>query len=213
MASLSVHAAALSQKVLQFYFKGNFGKPPIEIIKAECMKLWFYSNAETDTFIKNEFENDITNYRNYENELKSTASSTLALIILLDQFPRNIYRNSAKAFEYASKALELSLYAIDKQFDLQVDPVSRMFFYLPMEHSEDLTIQNLNVDKFRKLTRELTPDLNLGDSLITFALDHQKLIAQFGRFPHRNKALGRVNTSEEEALLTSEGGGMFGQGK
>jgi len=208
-----MNAAALSQKVLQFYFKGTFGKPSIDIINAGCMRLWFGANEEIDQLIKTEFEPYILNYHSYEDALKESASSTLALILLLDQFPRNIYRNTPKAFEFDSKALELSLYAMDRQFDLQVDPVSRMFFYLPMEHSEDVAMQNLNVEKFTKLNAELTPDLKLGNSLLKFADDHRDLIVRFGRFPHRNKSLGRVNTPEEEEFLNAQEGGMFGQGK
>lgn len=210
---MSLTASALSQKVLHFYFKGAFGKSSLDIINAGCMKLWFGADAETDTFIKTEFEPYISSYHTYEEELKSSASSTLALILLLDQFPRNIYRNSPKAFEFDSKALELSLYALDKRFDVQVDPVSRMFFYLPLEHSENIAMQNLCVEKFTAMNPELTPDLKLGDSLVKFAIEHRDLIARFGRFPHRNKALGRANTPEEETFLSAQEGGMFGQGK
>jgi len=124
----------------------------------------------------------------------NTARGTLALIILLDQFSRNIYRETAGAFEADPKALRLAVDGIQKGLDEELTLEQRSFFYLPLRHAEDLAMQKLGLAK----TRELN---DAGYGTDKYALNHLEIIERFGRFPHRNKTLGRRNTIEEELYL------------
>jgi uncharacterized protein (DUF924 family) len=123
----------------------------------------------------------------------------LALILVLDQFPRNIFRNEARAFATDAAALELARRAVDRGVDARVDPALRAFVYLPFMHSENLADQERCVALCRAA--------GLTDN-IDFAVDHADIIRRFGRFPHRNRVLGRATTPEEAAFLA--GGGFAG---
>ena len=124
----------------------------------------------------------------------ATPHGALALVILLDQFSRNLFRGSAETYAADARARSVARAAIACGFDQQVGPVERGFFYLPFEHSEDLADQADSVRLF-------TP---LGDDSAKWAKHHHDIIRRFGRFPHRNAVLGRVSTPEEEAYLASE---------
>ena len=120
------------------------------------------------------------------------AQGALALVLLLDQIPRNIFRGSGHAFATDPLALHLAGRAIEAGFDARVDPALRFFFYLPFEHSEAMADQQRAVALFTAL----------GDTnLLGYATAHRDVIARFGRFPHRNAALGRSNTPDEQAWL------------
>lgn len=122
----------------------------------------------------------------------------LAALILLDQFSRNIHRGTAEAFAADPLALQLTLEAIGKGWDADMDKDRRQFLYLPLEHAEDPAMQALSVEKFG----------SLGDAyVLDFAKKHAEVIARFGRFPSRNAALGRVSTAEEQTFLGEEGAG------
>jgi len=124
------------------------------------------------------------------------AQGSLALLILLDQFPRNLYRGSAHAFATDPKARAFALTAVDRGFDREVEPSLRNFFYLPFEHSESLSDQDYCL--------ALCTEAGDADNLKWASL-HRDIIVRFGRFPHRNRALGRTTTPEEQAFL-DEGG-------
>ena len=134
--------------------------------------------------------------REYEHWM-GDADGALALLLLLDQVPRNIFRGSGHAFATDPLALHYAGRALDAGFDTQVDRTLRLFFYLPFEHSEAIADQDRAVALFT----------SLGDAdLLGYANAHRDVIARFGRFPHRNHALGRVNTPEEQAWLDAGGG-------
>jgi uncharacterized protein (DUF924 family) len=120
----------------------------------------------------------------------------LALIILLDQFPRNMFRGEARAFDSDARALSTACYAIDRGWDLRVEPPERQFFYMPFMHSERLTDQ----DHCVRLFKERMP----GDNVL-HARAHREIIRRFCRFPYRNEALGRRSSDAERAFL--DGGG------
>jgi uncharacterized protein (DUF924 family) len=134
-------------------------------------------------------------------EWRDSPEGCLALIILLDQFPRNIYRDSAVAFESDSMALELTLDGIERGLDDGLTLEQRSFFYMPLRHAEDLAMQELGLKKTRELNEA-------GYGSDKYALNHLELIERFGRFPHRNSTLGRPCT-EEEALYLGEGTAGF----
>jgi uncharacterized protein (DUF924 family) len=125
-----------------------------------------------------------------------TPDGALALLILLDQFPRNLYRGSAHQFAADGKARVIARAAIERGFDRQVDPGLRNFFYLPFEHSENLADQDYSV--------ALCAEAGDADNL-KWATLHRDIIDRFGRFPHRNACLGRATTPEEQEFL-DEGG-------
>jgi uncharacterized protein (DUF924 family) len=123
------------------------------------------------------------------------AAGTLALLILLDQFPRNAFRGTPRMFESDAKARAVARSAIDAGFDKGVEPELRNFFYLPLAHSENLPDQDRAVELARGIG---------GDSL-RYALMHRGIIEKFGRFPHRNAVLGRTTTPEEQKFLADGG--------
>lgn len=134
----------------------------------------------------------------------------LALVILLDQFTRNIHRNSPKSFAGDAQALALALQAIDSGSDRQLPEVARVFMYLPLEHAEDPAMQQQSVAAFEALLQNAT-DAELRDYLagtLDYAQRHQAVIARFGRFPHRNSILGRASTAEEAEYLAQPGSGF-----
>jgi len=127
---------------------------------------------------------------------RTDVEGALALLVLLDQFPRNAFRNSARTYATDGKALEIARAAVDAGMDMQIeDPQLRAFFYLPFMHSESLADQDRSV----AMCRHAHPD-NL-----RFAEHHRDIVARFGRFPHRNAVLGRTTTPEEQKFL-DEGG-------
>ena len=130
-----------------------------------------------------------------------SAKGALALTLLFDQFPRNIFRGSAHAFATDPLARAVAGVAIEAGYDLEVDPRLRSFFYMPFMHAEDPESQDLGVCHFERLERE-------GGQSAKWARDHREIIGRFGRFPHRNACLGRQATAEEKAFL--DGGGFAG---
>jgi uncharacterized protein (DUF924 family) len=131
-----------------------------------------------------------------------TPRGGLALLILLDQLSRNLYRGTAETFAADARARAIARDLIARGFDQALTPVERMFVYLPFEHSEDLADQDLSVRLFEALdaiSGEQTPD---------HAIRHRDVIRRFGRFPHRNAALGRVSSADEEAYLAEPGAGF-----
>lgn len=130
------------------------------------------------------------------NHWTATAAGSLALVILFDQIPRNVFRGSARQFETDGKALAVAERAIAKGYDRAYPMPARMFFYMPFEHAEDMAAQERGLDLMRPLGDQDT---------YYWALIHADAIRRFGRFPHRNAMLGR-ETSEAEAAYLASGG-------
>lgn len=128
------------------------------------------------------------------------AQGALALLLLLDQFPRNLFRGSAHAFATDPLARSIARRAVDQDFDRQCEPGLRPFFYLPFEHSEDIADQDRGVALCQRLADE-TGDLDT----LKWARLHRDIIVRFGRFPHRNAPLGRETTADEQAFLDDGG--------
>lgn len=159
---------------------------------------WFNGGAafDADCRVRLEAAHFAAARREYEAWME-TADGALALLILLDQIPRNVFRGSGHAFATDPLALHYAGRAVDAGLDRQVDADLRAFVYLPFEHSEDIADQRRSVALFEPL----------GNAEYTkYAIAHLDVIAKFGRFPHRNHALGRINTPEEQAWLDAGGG-------
>ena len=162
---------------------------------------WFAKDARFDEAIRLKFEPvHHAAARGAYDRWTETAEGCLALLILLDQFPRNLWRGSPHAFATDPLALSIARRAVQADFDQQVEAGLRLFFYLPFEHSEDPADQDLCVTLCEAL-RDAAGD----EHAVKAALVHRDVIARFGRFPHRNRALGRETTAEEQAFL-DEGG-------
>jgi uncharacterized protein (DUF924 family) len=175
-----------------------------ELITPERTQLWFSGSPEVDDEIRDLFEDDLMkaiagDYDHWADD----PLGRLALIILLDQFSRNIFRGSARAFVQDERALSLCLEGLDSGVDRGLPLMQRVFFYLPLEHCEDLEIQKTSVAAFESLTLLTFPETQgVYDSFLAFAQEHHDTIERFGRFPYRNEVLGRVSSSDEMTYLT-----------
>jgi uncharacterized protein (DUF924 family) len=178
----------LVQEVIDFWFG-----PPDSAELGSRRQVWFRATRKFDLEIMQRFSkaNQLASLGALD-DLKRTQMGTLTLIILLDQFSRNIFRGAPQAFANDSKARCLAEHALEKQFDQHILTVQKLFFYLPFEHAEDLELQERSVKLF----------VNLGDApSLQHALCHRDQIVRFGRFPDRNKALGRRSTKAEREFL------------
>ena len=191
----------------------GLGSTPMDISKPRDLidfwtaagpKDWFRGDPAFDAAMRGRFE--VTHLAASRGELEDWGRSgdgALALVLLLDQAPRNIYRGSAHAFATDALALAIAARAIDAGFDQAAPADLRVFFYLPFEHAEDGAAQRRSVALFEAHAART------GDSgYLRYAQVHADVIARFGRFPHRNIVLGRATTSEEAAFLA--GGGFRG---
>lgn len=173
---------------------------PIEIISywfsERIQKHWFSSTPELDKEIKTKYERTWVSAAAGElDEWKISPEGCLALIIILDQLPLNMFRGEAKSFETERQAVEVALTAINSGFDKKLSSDKLPFLFMPFMHSEKLEEQDLSV----KLYRENNFENNL-----RFALHHREIVKRFGRFPHRNRIIGRESTKAEKEYLASE---------
>jgi uncharacterized protein (DUF924 family) len=137
----------------------------------------------------------------------------LALILLLDQFRRNIYRNSAEAFSADKQALKLCVEGAMEKKDKGLSPIERVFFYMPLQHAESRKVQEKSCNIYNKLADAVSPTYKeTFETIAQFAELHRDVIERYGRFPHRNALLNRRNTPEEEEYLSGDNT-TFGQGK
>ena len=178
--------------------------------------VWFESNPQArgqgDELIRSQFQALVE--RAGRGELSAWADSPrrrLSLIILLDQFPRQIYRGSPQAFAYDSQALNLTLSGMQSAADGALNIVERLFFYMPLQHTESTEVQDESVSNYRRLVAESPPELkSTFEESLESAEEHRAVIREFGRFPHRNRILGRNSTPDEEAWL-AKNAERFGQ--
>ncbi|MGR8946957.1 MAG: DUF924 family protein [Gammaproteobacteria bacterium] len=176
----------------------------------EMSKRWFKKDKTFDDEIRARFGHLPAAADNGELQpWLGTAEGQLAMIICLDQFPRNIYRNSASAFAHDSSALSTAIHAVDNGIHQKLHPLKAVFLYLPFEHSEDLEHQKRCVDGLEELAEKA--DSFWKDKIKDFrryAIAHYKIIEKFGRFPHRNEILNRESTADEREFLAT-GAGRF----
>lgn len=163
----------------------------------EIKPLWFKKSEEFDLEIKQRFLNLYQQAAaGILNQWREDPHHILALIIVLDQFPRNMFRNLPQSFATDSQAVELTKYAVKNNYQEHLSTDEQVFLYMPLMHSEKREHQEQCVHLFRELGKE--------DNL-KFAAKHQEIIDRFGRFPHRNQILSRKSTPEEEEFLTQPG--------
>lgn len=196
------------QDVIDYWIGEASGSPDAA---GEKHKLWFGKSKETDAEIRDRFGpllETLSELPAAEDWAARGPRERLAAIIVLDQFSRNLYRDEARAFAQDDLALLLCEDGIALKQDKTLSEVERIFFYLPLEHSETPEDQERSVSVFTDLLADSREGFrSLIESTLQYAKDHKKVIDDFGRFPHRNKALGRDSTDEEKEWL-AEGGGF-----
>jgi uncharacterized protein (DUF924 family) len=203
-----------ANEVLEYWF----GHGPFDAAKLEeRSNFWFGGDgpaavAARDAEIRRQLEPLLE--RAARGELASWASGPkrrLALIILFDQVPRNAYRGTAAAFAFDREALALAAEGMQLAADAALEPLERLFFYLPLEHAESMEAQEAAVAAFDRLVAEAPPELREFCAYSAeFARQHRDIIARFGRFPHRNAVLSRASTAAEHEWL-AENADTFGQ--
>jgi uncharacterized protein (DUF924 family) len=190
--------------ILEFWFGLNADD---KAVAAEQSKLWWMKHPETDQRIRQRFEAYVAKAANGELDTWSaTPRGRLALILLTDQFPRNIYRDTPQAFSFDPLARSWSKEGIRHGLDKSLRPIERVFFYLPLEHSESLEDQEQSVALYQELIADAGPEQkSTFDGFLDFAIRHRDIVKRFDRFPHRNRILGRKSTAEEIAFLQEKG--------
>jgi uncharacterized protein (DUF924 family) len=197
------------ESVLGFWFDDDLDSP--DAVAARC-RVWFEGDSPFDELIRGHFDGLPSHaLRGHLDSWRHEAHSCLALVLVLDQFPRNLYRGTAQSFAYDPLAYKVAVAALERGFDRELAPLEATFLYLPLEHAEDVEAQERSVSLFRNLLdrspAELRPRF---ESFLWYAIRHQEVIDRFGRFPHRNAVLGRPSTSEELSYLESGGDTFHG---
>lgn len=194
----------LPEAILAFWFGKESAERPAS---PERLRFWFAGGEEADRAIGERFlpAVELASAGGYA-EWRQTPRTALALLLLLDQFPRNIFRHSPRAYASDPLAREATLAGLTAGQDRQLTIVERAFFYLPLEHAEDLSLQERSVALFTQLLAAASPELQtMCRGFLDYARRHREIIARFGRFPHRNAVLGRTSSAEEEAFLRLPG--------
>jgi uncharacterized protein (DUF924 family) len=198
------------EQILSFWFKEQeLTGPQID----RRMDIWFGEDRVFDHEIEKDFSDEIE--KASAGKLDHWADEPhgrLALILLIDQFRRNIYRGTLKAFSHDKVALKLCVEGAMEKKDKGLTPIQRVFFYMPLQHAESRKVQSKSVKLYERLAESVSPMLQ--ETFLTvaqFAELHKDIIDQFGRFPHRNSLLGRENTPEEDEYLAGDSPD-FGQG-
>jgi uncharacterized protein (DUF924 family) len=191
---MSCDAVAPSDHVLAFWFDGERQRPE-----------WFRKDAAFDAAVRERFGAVIeAALAGHLRDWDGSPPSALARVIVLDQFTRNAFRDTPRAFAGDALALAAATDMVARGDDHRLGPVQRSFVYLPFEHAEDRDSQRQAVSLFEQLAADAPA---LAD-LVTWARRHQEVIERFGRFPHRNAILGRPSTDEERAYLSQPGSGF-----
>ena len=188
------------QTVLDFWFL-----PPGHPGHLQARPEWFQKDAAFDAAIRTEFGPLVdTAVAGGLTQWESTPRGCLARLLLLDQFTRNIWRGTARAFAGDAQALDLAQALLARGHDSSMAPVERQFVYLPLMHAENLACQNTSVALYQALAA-VDPEQA---GALDFAIRHRDIIERFGRFPHRNEQLGRPSTPDEAVFLAQPGSGF-----
>jgi uncharacterized protein (DUF924 family) len=193
------------EQVLEFWFGTCDADGSLDPVKR---RMWFTDGHQYDAEIRRRFRK--LHRRAAGGELEAEWAATprgrIALIVVLDQFSRHIHRGSASAFAQDPAAQRLAAAGVEAGADRGLIPIQRAFFYLPLEHSEDLGLQRLGARLFERLANEVVPAWRKDYiGFADYAGHHRDIIERFGRFPHRNAILGRASTPEELEFLQQPG--------
>ncbi len=191
------------EAILTFWFKEHaLTAPQID----RRMDIWFGSDPVFDHEVTEQFGNDVelacSGQLDYWAE---TPRGRLALIVLIDQFRRNIHRGTSKAFSKDMLALRLCVEGAMQKKEQDLAPIEKVFFYMPLQHAESRKVQAKSVEIYRRLAQSVSPTYReTFETILQFAELHRDIIDQFARFPHPNQLLGRDNTPEEYVYLSGD---------
>lgn len=173
----------------------------------ECSQRWWSKKEAVDREIKERFEGTmLLAQAGHLNAWAADPQGLLALILLTDQFPRNVYRDTPAAFSFDAQARDWCQTGLNGGMHARLRPIERVFFYLPLEHSESLHDQERSVALYEEMIAGIDEHMRGEfEGFLWFAKRHREIIQRFGRFPHRNAVLGRVSTPEEAAFLKEPG--------
>ncbi len=190
--------------VLAFWFGSEISDGTVAQAQSA---LWWQKNPATDDAIRARFAGWTAQAASGALDAwRATPQGLLALIVLTDQFPRNMYRGTPQSFAFDALALGLCREGLARGADRQLRPIERVFFYLPLEHSEVLADQQQAVQNMGALAAAVPADQRAPfEGFADYARRHQAVIARFGRFPHRNAILGRSSTPQEREFLQQPG--------
>ncbi len=195
------------ETILRFWF-GD--KPEQSIFDKTFSRLWWSKDDIIDSEIRTRFEPWVQDAASGKlQKWEDSSSGMLALILLTDQFPRNIYRGTSQSFAHDHLALSWCLGGIARSKDIELIPIQRLFWYMPLEHSELLEHQDQCVGLIEQLVSEADDhQRSIYLDFLAYAQRHRDVINRFGRFPHRNAILGRTSTPAEEMFLQMPGSGF-----
>jgi uncharacterized protein (DUF924 family) len=185
-----------------------FGTHPDDALVAQLQaSLWWSKKPCLDQQIRARFAPQVEQARRGElADWTNSAHTSLSLILLTDQFPRSIYRDTPQAFLSDPIAQAVCLAGLEKGFDGLLRPVERVFFYLPLEHAESAELQDRSVQLYTQLCRQVPSYWRpVFQGFLDFAVRHKEIIDRFGRFPHRNRLLGRKSTEAEQHFMRQPG--------
>lgn len=193
---------ATPASLLEYWFGNLQAEWPAS---AALTRRWFNATRKDDTELEARFGERVEQALGGDlQSWEAAASDRLALILLLDQLPRNIFRGQARAFAGDARAAQLVLDGMATGLERELGWAGQVFFYMPLMHAEDMESQRHCVDSFSQLRRRVPAALQRHlDGNLRFAREHLEIIERFGRFPHRNAVLGRVSTAAELSFLTS----------
>lgn len=205
--SNDVSSSSLPQRaenVLDFWF-GSL--PRADYFPQDKSLIWLTRNPEVDRYMREKFSEDILSARQGAyNDWRNSPRGRLALILLLDQFPRHIYRAQPQKFMSDLIARSLVIEGIRQGDDQQLYPVEKAFFYLPLAHAEHKGMQALSISSYQRLVEESSPLIKLQmQDFLLYALSQQQQVSNFGRFPSRNRILKRKSTPTEASFLNQLG--------
>ena len=209
-ATITDEDVARIDAILAFWFKEQeLTAPQID----RRMDIWFGEDPVFDAEVKEKFLGDVEMASEGKlNHWAAEPRGRLALILLIDQFRRNIFRSTAEAFSKDKLALKLCVEGAMEKKDKGLTPIQKVFFYMPLQHAESAKVQAKAVELYNRLAESVSPTYQETFLVCAqFAELHKDVIDQFGRFPHRNKLLGRENTPEEDEFLAGDSPD-FGQG-
>ena len=193
-----------AESVLRFWF--GTASDDLEVAE-QCAAMWWKKNPQVDAEIRQRFAGVVDAVAGGQCDAWLTdARGRLAMIVLTDQFPRNMYRDTPRAFAFDPLALSMTKQGIDQGDDRALRPIERIFFYMPLEHSESIEDQQRAVALTTDLAAAVSADKRkLFEGFVGFAKRHHDIVQRFGRFPHRNAILGRSSTPEETEFLKQPG--------
>lgn len=193
--------------VIDYWFGSDADELADATIAGRQSKLWWGKNADVDADIRSRFEELVEPAaRGTLDDWKREPGGWLALILVTDQFPRNIHRDTPAMFGFDGAARRLCVEGTESGVDRRLRPIQRVFFYLPLEHSEDADDQARCVALMRALAGTVpNGERGVFQGFVDYALAHKRIIDRFGRFPHRNEILGRESTAAERAFLREPG--------